>query len=786
MTYIEFADAVEKMMNKKMKGGVRASLYTAMKNNGKERTGILIEMPGINISPTIYLEEYYESYVAGRKIEQIVDDIKQLYEEIKQEKPWDCESFRDYEGVRNRIVFKVINTAKNRKFLRTVPHLAFLDLSIVFYVLVDVSEEGTAAMVVNSSHADSWKVQAETLWEDAVKNVKNLLPAEFVTMNHALKSLLGDVEYEEGDLLLEKKKDYDQMYVLSNKFRNYGAACIAYPNVLEMIGQILKKDYYILPSSVHEVIIVYDTYIVSEKKAPEGLTPVGDFEITIEEDAKTLYYILENKKIFSPVKLVKKDSETEKIIPVAGAVFRLLDKDKKPITMTTHYPNESVYDLFKTDENGSFVLPEKLPAGNYYFQEVEAPQGYLIEDGLIPFTIIENHDWEKPFIVESKDRPAKGRIYIQKNDSVTGKGISGVKFEIKAAEDICTPDGTVRVEKGTVVGSLVTDQSGKAWSEELYLGTYEITETKQAEGYILPEKSVEIELEYEGQDVPVVTKETEILNKPTSVVIRKSDGETKKALSGVKFELREKISEINEESDAEEEDPSEENTTYITDENGEIHLSYLRPGVYCLYESEPLTGYIKNEEVWEFQIREDGTVEGEQEKILEIENHHTRITDTHAVWKESKAKEIIAGEEHIICDTVNFKYMEANASYTMKGILMDADTGKELLQDGKPVTSEKTFKGKDAKDGITMEFDVDSRKFPGKRIVVFEVLYLGDCLIDAHRDLRNQEQTVSILKKEEVTVKTGDNKVYMKQTILIMSASVCILYATWKRKKRRH
>ena len=140
----------------------------------------------------------------------------------------------------------------------------------------------------------------------------------------------------------------------------------------------------------------------------------------------------------------------------------------------------------------------------------------------------------------------------------------------------------------------------------------------------------------------------------------------------------------------------------------------------------------------------------------------------------------------MICDTVNFKYMEANASYTMKGILMDADTGKELLQDGKPVTSEKTFKGKDAKDGITMEFDVDSRKFPGKRIVVFEVLYLGDCLIDAHRDLRNQEQTVSILKKEEVTVKTGDNKVYMKQTILIMSASVCILYATWKRKKRRH
>ena len=151
-----------------------------------------------------------------------------------------------------------------------------------------------------------------------------------------------------------------------------------------------------------------------------------------------------------------------------------------------------------------------------------------------------------------------------------------------------------------------------------------------------------------------------------------------------------------------------------------------------------------------------------------------------------QAAEVDNGASYPITTNAIEGWPQGPDTYSETAVLMDADTGKELLQDGKPVTSEKTFKGKDAKDGITMEFDVDSRKFPGKRIVVFEVLYLGDCLIDAHRDLRNQEQTVSILKKEEVTVKTGDNKVYMKQTILIMSASVCILYATWKRKKRRH
>lgn len=154
-----------------------------------------------------------------------------------------------------------------------------------------MSEEGTAAMVVNRSHADTWKVQAETLWEDAVKNVKNLLPAEFVTMNHALKSLLGDVEYEEGDLLLEKKKDYDQMYVLSNKFRNYGAACIAYPNVLEMIGQILKKDYYILPSSVHEVIIVPYSEIYVCSKLDEMVREINSTQVEEEDVLSNHVYL---------------------------------------------------------------------------------------------------------------------------------------------------------------------------------------------------------------------------------------------------------------------------------------------------------------------------------------------------------------------------------------------------------------------------------------------------------------------------------------------------------------
>lgn len=118
--------------------------------------------------------------------------------------------------------------------------------------------------------------------------------------------------------------------------------------------------------------LVYDTYLVHESNTPEGLKPVKDFEVTIKSEGETLYYILEDKQIVSPVRLIKTDSSTGKQIPIAGAEFQLLDENKKPITMTTHYPHEVVHKTFQTDESGSFTLPEKLKPGIYYFRELHA------------------------------------------------------------------------------------------------------------------------------------------------------------------------------------------------------------------------------------------------------------------------------------------------------------------------------------------------------------------------------------------------------------------------------
>ena len=288
MDYKEFACAVEKQIKQKMKGGVKASLYTVVKNNGKERTGVLIETPGVNISPTIYLEEYYESYLEGKPLEYIVGELTEFYESIRKGESWDCNQILTYNGVKDRIVFKLINTAKNRKFLDSVPHRMFLDLSIVFYVLFEGTEEGTAVMTVSNRHAKQWNVGTEELWEDAVKNAGKLLPAELMTMKSALKDMVKKSDdckenAETENLLAGGGSSRDRMYVLSNNLRNYGAACIAYPHIMETIGEILQEDYYILPSSVHEVVIVPYSKEISRGEMDNMVRDINETQVADEE-----------------------------------------------------------------------------------------------------------------------------------------------------------------------------------------------------------------------------------------------------------------------------------------------------------------------------------------------------------------------------------------------------------------------------------------------------------------------------------------------------------------------
>lgn len=297
MGYQDFLYAVEGELNKKLKEGIRASVYTAVKNNGREKKGVLIEKKGYQTAPTIYLEGFYVRYQRGEPMERLIHEIIAFYESMSPEKIWDSRQFEDYASIRERIVFKLIHRSKNRVLLRKLPYIEVLDLAIVFYVLLDMDQRGTATIQICEENMEKWGVSKEDLFLAAVQNVKELLPAEFFTMQYAIEQMLEVAEDDEVEnLLKEVKKDKrDVMYVLTNPPRNYGAACMMYPHVLEMIGDMLREDFYILPSSVHEVIIVPDSRALDPEEMDEMVAEINETQVEPEEVLSDHAYFYHHK-----------------------------------------------------------------------------------------------------------------------------------------------------------------------------------------------------------------------------------------------------------------------------------------------------------------------------------------------------------------------------------------------------------------------------------------------------------------------------------------------------------
>lgn len=377
-----------------------------------------------------------------------------------------------------------------------------------------------------------------------------------------------------------------------------------------------KNGYATTASKEHpRGSLPFDTYLVEETKHPEGLKPIEPFEVTIQEEGivwKGIYK--EDKLIVSPITVVKMDASTGKKIPIKGVEFRLLDADKKPIMMTTHYPSEVVHKTFKTDENGQFTFPEKLKYGVYYLEEVNAPEGYL-KGELLQFEVKEGAVWDQPLVVKYFDKNAMGKIQIEKIDAETKEKLSGAVFEVRASEDIVTPDQTVRIKKGEVAEILIVGEDGTALSKELYIGKYEIQETKQPDGYVLDPKCYEVEIKYQDQNTPVVLTEISIPNEPTKVRLVKSEKGSETPLSGVTFHFWKKGEE-------------NEKREVTTEKDGTILLEQLLPGTYCFQEIRTLPGYILNPAVYEVVVEADGTINGEKEEILNVENDYTKVEFT--------------------------------------------------------------------------------------------------------------------------------------------------------------
>lgn len=288
----------------------------------------------------------------------------------------------------------------------------------------------------------------------------------------------------------------------------------------------------------------YGVYTVHQTKGWEGRELMSDFDVFISKDGQTYRYLINNANFESFIKVVKKDAETGKTIPYAGAGFQIYDPSGNKVTMTFTYPTPTTIDTFYTDADGQLVTPEKLEYGKgYSLVEVQAPYGYVLDSTPVSFDVTEENATQEGTIklvkVEKPNMAQKGTISVEKTGevffgvNVSGeegkdviyqpvykvKGLAGATYKITADEDVVTPDGTLRYHKGDVVDTITTDEEGTAKSKELYLGKYTVTETKAPEGMVINKDGHQVELTYAGQEVAVTETATSFYNERQKVKI---------------------------------------------------------------------------------------------------------------------------------------------------------------------------------------------------------------------------------------------------------------------------
>lgn len=419
-------------------------------------------------------------------------------------------------------------------------------------------------------------------------------------------------------------------------------------------------------------LLPYGVYTVHQTKGWDGREKITDFDVFINTDGKTYKFLINNKNFESYLKVVKIDKETGKRIPYEGAAFEIYDSNNHRITMQYTYPQVTSIHTFYTNKEGYLITPEKLPYGDYTLKEVQAPYGYVLDDTPIPFSITQENSSTDTGVtvvkVKARDIAQKGVINITKTGEIFSSveenngvytpkysisNLKGAIFEIYAAEDITTLDGTVRYEQGTLVDTITTDDDGVAKSKELYLGKYTVIEKTAPNGYVHNAAKYDAELTYAGQNVSVTSTDLSVYNEKqkVSVSLKKIMAENKTfsignndEITSVKFGIY-----AGEDIKASNGDviPKDALITFANcDKNGSIVFDCDLPVGFKWYAKEIATDahYILSDTKYEF----DTEYQGQDIKVIDIKINNDKAIENNLIYGSVKGLKIDRETQEVI------------------------------------------------------------------------------------------------------------------------------------------
>ena len=316
----EFSNKVEKALMEYYGEEAQVRCQKVHKNNGVLLYGICVMKKGKNIAPTIYLNDFYELYEDGTTFGEVINDIIQMAEYYQVPHNINVDFFTDYNEIKQNLVLRLIHFEENIELLKEVPHRRFMDLAVVCHCIVESEEIGSGAILIRREHMESWKIDEDTMFDDAFLNSPRKEPYRFMKMSDMLIELLAKViirrahdlcegdEEEELDMVREVMErieaDIEErhlpMYVLTNQKRYMGASCILYPRILEKIGNLLQEDYYVIPSSIHEVLIIRESESMESIDINRMIKEVNQTQVEQVEwlSNHTYFYNRDGKKLF--------------------------------------------------------------------------------------------------------------------------------------------------------------------------------------------------------------------------------------------------------------------------------------------------------------------------------------------------------------------------------------------------------------------------------------------------------------------------------------------------------
>lgn len=267
----EYFDLLRAELERQKGKNVDITFREVRKNNGIFRNACTVRIDDAQVAPTVYLEPYYDHYLHGETVSESAENILNYCRSKTPGITFPDDFFRDYDTVSGRLGVKLIGTKRNREMLGDIPHIEYEDLSAVIYYLLEDPAFGNGMIIVRNSDMERWKMTPETLYRDALENCGRMLPPVFRPLSEVL-----DIFQCAGE---------GNLYLLTNDSALYGAAVILYPGLLEEVSEYIGGKYFILPSSVHEVILLPD----SGEEPQELLSIVTEINHTqvAEEDILT-------------------------------------------------------------------------------------------------------------------------------------------------------------------------------------------------------------------------------------------------------------------------------------------------------------------------------------------------------------------------------------------------------------------------------------------------------------------------------------------------------------------